>query len=99
MMAPFGSGFAYWTRRIREENCGLNVIAAGALRLARLTHFSGRRVTMKNDDIRERTDSEEKQRGDYAAPEVITYSGDRLLEEMGPARACGASVPACPISD
>ena len=33
------------------------------------------------------------------APEVITYSGDRLLEEMGPARACGASIPACPISD
>ena len=38
-------------------------------------------------------------RADYATPEVITYSGDRLLEEMGPARACGASVPACPISD
>ena len=41
----------------------------------------------------------DEQRADYVAPEVITYSGDRLLEEMGPARACGASVPACPISD
>ena len=41
---------------------------------------------------------EDEQRADYATPEVITYSGDRLLEELGPARACGASVPACPIS-
>ena len=54
---------------------------------------------MSKDELRERTGSEEKPRADYAAPEVITYSGDRLLEEMGPARACGASVPACPISD
>ena len=54
---------------------------------------------MKKDDIRERPRPEQEQRADYIAPEVITYSGDRLLEEMGPARACGASVPACPISD
>ena len=42
---------------------------------------------------------EDEQRIEYVSPEVITYCGDRLLEEMGPARACGASVPACPISD
>ena len=50
-------------------------------------------------NIHEKTRPEEERRADYAAPEVITYSGDRLIEELGPARACGASVPACPISD
>ena len=53
---------------------------------------------MKKDEHRPSTVRREKNL-DYVAPEVITYSGDRLLEEMGPARACGASVPACPISD
>ena len=41
----------------------------------------------------------DESKADYTAPEVLTYSGERLLEELGPARACGASVPACPISD
>ena len=50
-------------------------------------------------ETRKERPREDEPRADYAAPEVITYSGDRLLEEMGPARACGASVPACPISD
>ena len=53
---------------------------------------------MMNETKKEKR-REDEQRADYAAPEVITYSGDRLIEEMGPARACGASVPACPISD
>ena len=48
---------------------------------------------------RQPTAVKDEKNTDYVAPEVITYSGDRLLEEMGPARACGASVPACPISD
>ena len=42
---------------------------------------------------------EDEQTIEYVSPEVVTYCGDTLLEEMGPARACGASVPACPISD
>ena len=54
---------------------------------------------MKKDEIRKKERTEQEAAAEYTAPEVITYSGDRLLEEMGPARACGASVPACPISD
>ena len=54
---------------------------------------------MKKDELRKTTRQDKDEMTGYAAPEVITYSGDRLLEEMGPARACGASVPACPISD
>ena len=54
---------------------------------------------MKKEDIREMQRSKEEPRADYVSREVITYSGDRLLEETGPARACGASLPACPISD
>ena len=42
---------------------------------------------------------EQEKKSDYEAPEVLTYSGEKLLETLGPARACGASVPACPISD
>ena len=54
---------------------------------------------MKKDEIRKKERKEREAATDYAAPEVITYSGERLVEELGPARACGASVPACPISD
>ena len=54
---------------------------------------------MKKNDIREMQKPRKEPRADYEAPQIITYSGDTLLEEMGPARACGASVPACPISD
>ena len=49
--------------------------------------------------MKERENREEKPKTVYIAPEVITYSSEKLLEELGPARACGASVPACPISD
>ena len=54
---------------------------------------------MKKDEIRKKDRSGQEATTEYVAPQIVTYSGDRLLEEMGPARACGASVPACPISD
>jgi hypothetical protein len=36
---------------------------------------------------------EEKKLGDYRSPLVITYSGDDLLEELGPAQTCSPFAP------
>jgi hypothetical protein len=33
----------------------------------------------------------------YEPPEMIKYSNDDILEEVGPAQACSAS-PYCPVS-
>jgi hypothetical protein len=45
----------------------------------------------------DRKDREKKQRK-FEPPEVITYSGDEILDELGPAHACSpfsGSVVAC----
>ncbi len=50
-------------------------------------------------DLKERlTKDGEKSLPKYEAPKVVTYSGDDLLKELGPAQACspfGGSVLGC----
>ena len=49
------------------------------------------------DDSRQRTDAEREpdvskaergKKAEFEPPEVITYSGDDMLDELGPAHAC-----------
>ena len=42
----------------------------------------------KEKDTIKRLQKEKKERPIYEKPKVITYSGDELLKELGPAQAC-----------
>ena len=54
---------------------------------------------MKKERIKEkekRAKKREKKQPVYEEPRVITYSGDELLKELGPAQACRAF--GCPVA-
>ena len=47
-------------------------------------------------DNRKRAIKDNKRKPLYEEPKVITYSGDELLKELGPAQACRAF--GCPVA-
>ena len=50
----------------------------------------------KADDNRKKVAKEKRKQPLYEEPRVITYSGDELLKELGPAQACRAF--GCPVA-
>jgi len=42
----------------------------------------------KRDEIQSEVNVESRKKPKYEKPEVVTYSGDDLLKELGPASAC-----------
>ena len=53
---------------------------------------------MENEKKEKPVSKIDRRKPEYEAPKVVTYSGDDLLKELGPAQACspfGGSVLGC----
>ena len=91
-----GSEEAKRTNRVNAQG-----LANRSVSLNDMAIYKGETNMKKKDKAQDRVKrvqkrQEKKKRPSYEEPKVITYSGDELLKELGPAQACRAF--GCPVA-